>query len=198
MVWIGYIETAMNGWRLPLALTVLILTVAGAGLLAAEVHNVVSVEAGYAYAISARDLDPSSPHGLVSSLGYGYLLHSGQNSLSVLSLVLGYDLFPGGDGPNALHSLVYGVEYAHTFFKQSRVSLLLDYGLLFNLILRSGREGYAFGHHTRLGVGGLYNLAERHKLALKAAYNLVTFPYFEASKSRLSFPAMSLRYCLFF
>lgn len=80
----------------------------------------------------------------------------------------------------------------------SVASLLLDYGLLFNLIRQSSREGYAFGHHTRLGVGGLYALSDRHKLALKGEYNFVTFPYFEIARARISFPSLSLRYYLFY
>ena len=170
----------------------------GAGILTADVKNVVGVEAGYAYALSARDISPGSPHGLVSSLNYGYVIHEKPKSMTALSLVLGYDLFPQGDGSDALHAMVYGVEYAHTFFRQKSVSLVLDYGLLFNLIRQSGREGYAFGHHTRLSIGGVYNLSEKHKLALKGAYNFVTFPYFELSEARIAFPSVALRYYLYF
>jgi len=172
--------------------------VAGAGVLPAEIKNVVSVEAGYAYFLSARDISPGSPHGLVSSLNYGYVIHEKPKSMTALSLVLGYDLFPKGDGSDALHAMVYGVEYAHTFFRQKSVSLLLDYGLLFNLIRQSDREGYAFGHQTRLSIGGVYNLSEKHKLALKGSYNFVSFPYFELSEARITFLSVALRYYLYF
>ena len=170
----------------------------GTGVLTADVKNVVGVDAGYAYALSARGISPGSPHGLVSSLNYGYVIHEKPKSMTALSLVLGYDLFPQGDGSDALHAMAYGVEYAHTFFRQKSVSLLLDYGLLFNLIRQSGRDGYAFGHHTRLSIGGVYNLSEKHKLALKGAYNFVTFPYFELSEARIAFPSVALRYYLYF
>ena len=76
--------------------------------------------------------------------------------------------------------------------------LFVGGGMLFNLILQSGREGYDFGHHTRLGFGGVYNLSERHKLALKAAYNFVTFPYFELSEVRITFLSVAVRYSLYF
>ena len=118
--------------------------------------------------------------------------------MTALSLVLGYDLFPKGDGSDALHAMVYGVEYAHTFFRQKAVSLLLDYGLLFNLIRQSDREGYAFGHQTRLSIGGVYNLSEKHKLALKRSYNFVTSPIFKLSEARITFPSVALRYYLYF
>ncbi len=76
--------------------------------------------------------------------------------------------------------------------------LLLDYGLLFNLLWQADREGWAFGHHTRLGVGGIYNLSTRHKLALKASYNFVTYPYFEIASTKYTYPAISLRYMMIF
>jgi hypothetical protein len=193
-----YITGTMKRLRLSRVLVILLLLVAGAAALSAEVKNVVSVEAGYAYALSARDVVPGSPHGLLASLNYGYVIHEKPGSMTALSLVLGYNLFPQGDGPDALNAMVYGVEYAHTFFRQKPVSLILDYGLLFNLIKQENRSGYAFGHHTRLGVGGLYNLNDRHKLALKGAYNFVTFPYFELSEARITFPSVALRYYFYY
>lgn len=160
----------------------------------AAAPRVVGVEAGYAAIVSSRGLSPDSPHGLASSLYYGYVVHERPRSHTVLSLAAGYDVFPGAASGSALHNLVYGVEYAHTFFRQAPVALLLDYGLLFNLILQSDREGYAFGHHTRLGLGGVYRLGERDSLSLKAAYNFVSFPHFELAEARMSFPSLSLRY----
>ena len=180
-----------------ISLTVLLLTAGAAGL-GAEVRNVASVEAGYAYILSAEDVSPDSAHGLYGSLNYGYVIHDKPGSMTALSLVLGYTLFPQGDGADALKAMVYGVEYGHTFFRQKPVSLLLDYGLLFNLIKQQNRDGYAFGHHTRLGVGGVYNLSDQHKLALKGAYNFVTFPYFELSESRVAFPSVSFRYYFYY
>jgi hypothetical protein len=175
-------------------LTVLLLMIVGANLLGAEVKNVVGMEAGYGYILSARDVAPDSPNGLLTSLNYGYLIHEKPKSLTALSLVLGYNLFPQGNGADALHAMVYGLEYAHTFFRHKPVSLLLDYGLLFNLIKQENLNGYAFGHHTRLSVGGVYNLSDEHKLALKGAYNFVTFPHFDLSDARITFPSVALRY----
>jgi len=80
--------------------------------------------------------------------------------------------------------MVYGVEYAHTFFRQKPVSLLLDYRLLFNLIKQDNLDGYAFGHRTRLSIGG--------------AYNFVTFPYFDLSDARITFPSATLRYYFYY
>jgi hypothetical protein len=178
-------------------LTVLLLA-AGTAAIGAEVQNVVSIEAGYGYVISARYVDPGSPHGLLTSLNYGYVIHDKAKSMTVLSLVLGYELFPQGNGTDALNAMVYGVEYAHTFFKQKPVSLLLDYGLLFNLLKQANLDGYAFGHHTRLGIGGVYNVSDRHKVALKGAYNFVTFPYFDLSDARITYPSVALRYYFFY
>jgi hypothetical protein len=175
-----------------------LLLIAGVTGLSAEVRNVASVEAGYAYILSAKDVNPDGPHGLYSSLNYGYVINEKPGSMTALSLVLGYNLFPQADGADSLNAMVYGLEYAHTFFRQKTVSLLLDYGLLFNLIKQENRDGYAFGHHTRLGVGGVYNLSDQHKLALKGAYNFVTFPYFELSEARITFPSVSLRYYFYY
>jgi hypothetical protein len=116
--------------------------------------------------------------------------------MSVLSLALGYEVFP--NTVTTPHNMVYGVEYAHTFFRNSPISLLLDYGLLFNLIFQSGRERNAFGHHTRLGVGAVFNLHERHKLSAKISYDFVTFPYYELSSAKFSYPAVHVRYSFLF
>ena len=168
------------------------------GAFAEGVGKVLGVEAGYGVVTSSRDLAVNNPHGLVTSLYYGYVIGDKPRSMTVLSIVAGYDFFPVAPGVTVLHNLVYGVEYAHVFLRRSPVSLLMDYGLLFNLLLDSEANGYAFGHHTRLGLGAVWNLSERHKLTLKGAYNLVTFPYFESSESRYSFPAATVRYSLFF
>jgi hypothetical protein len=157
-------------------------------------NRVLSVEAGYDYITSAKGLNPDSPHGIMTSIYHGYVIHDKPKSMSVLSLVLGYELFPRAAGSALLHNVVYGAEYSHTFFRHMPVSLLLDYGLLFNLIMQSDREGYAFGHHTRLGFGSIINVSKQHKVALKASYNIVTFPYFETASTRISYPSVSVRY----
>jgi hypothetical protein len=167
-------------------------------LFAEGVDKVLGVEAGYGVVTSARDLTLENRSGLVSSLYWGYVIGDKPRSMTVLSIVAGYDLFPLAPSVTVLHNLVYGVEYAHIFFRRSPVSLVADYGLLFNLLIDAERDGYAFGHHTRLGLGALWNLSERHKLTFKGSYNFVTFPYFESSESRYSFAAATLRYSLFF
>ena len=155
-------------------------------------NNVVGVEVGYGYAVSQTDLQAPISHGIVTSLYYGYVVHDKPQSMTILSLAIGYEVFPAE--PATLHSLVYGPEFGHIFFRQSPVSLLVDYGLLFNLILQSGRDGYAFGHHTRLGIGGVFNLSEQHKLTAKVSYNMITFPYYEQASTKFSFPAIQVRY----
>jgi hypothetical protein len=178
--------------------TLFLAPLAAPGAFAEGPHKVLGVEVGYGVVTSSRDLAVEVPHGLLTSLYYGYLIGDKPRSLTVLSIAAGYDYFPLAPGVAMLHNLVYGAEYAHLFFRQSPVSLLVDYGLLFNLLLDPERSGYAFGHHTRLGLGAVWNVAERHKLTLKASYNFVSFPYFESSASRYSFPALALRYSLFF
>jgi hypothetical protein len=168
------------------------------GLFAEGVGKVLGVEAGYGLVSSTRDLALENRNGLVTSLSWGYVIGDKANSMTVLSLVAGYDFFPLAPDVTVLHNFVYGMEYAHVFFRQSPVSLVADYGLLFNLIGDAERHGYAFGHHTRLGLGAMWNLSDRHKLTLNAYYNMVTFPYFETSRSNYSFPALALRYSLFF
>ena len=170
----------------------------GAGVFAEEVGKVLSVETGYGVVVSSRDLNVTNPHGLVTSLYWGYVIGDKPNSMTVLSIAAGYDFFPLDPGVTVLHNMVYGVEYAHIFWRRSPVSLLLDYGLLFNLLIDAERTGYAFGHHTRLGIGAMWNVSERHKLTFKGSYNFVTFPHFENSESQYSFPAGTIRYSLFF
>jgi hypothetical protein len=161
---------------------------------AAGVGRVVGAEAGYGYLVSAEGLAPDSGHALIADLYYGYLIGDRPRSSTLLSLVLGYTLFPEADGPQALHALVYGLEYAHGFLRDKPVGLVVDYGLLFNLLLQENREGYAFGHHTRLGLGPVFRLGGPNELALRVAYNFVTFPYFELATAKLRYPSLALRY----
>jgi hypothetical protein len=188
----------MKSKRVIRALVTGLVLLFGAAVLSAEVGKVVSVEAGYGYILSSRYVDPDGPHVLLTSLNYGYVIHDRPKSMTALSLVLGYNRFPEGNGTDALNALVYGVEYAHTFFKHKPVSLLLDYGLLFNLIKQANLDGYAFGHHTRLSIGGIYNLSDKHKVALKGAYNFVTFPYFDLSDARITYPSVVVRYYFYY
>lgn len=154
---------------------------------AERIGRVVGVEAGFGYLTQGSSA-------LLSSLYYGYLLGDKPSSQTLLSLALGYTWFPGAVSGEDLHSLVYGLEYAHTFFASRPVALVLDYGLLFNLILQSGRQGYAFGHHTRLGAGPSFSLGERDRLLLNVGYEFVIYPYFELSSARASYPSVSLRW----
>ena len=166
-------------------------------LFAAGTTKVVSLEAGYGLIISNEDTNPG-PHGLSAALYYGYMINDKTNSATVLSLVLGYNIFLAGEETSLLHAMVYGLEYAHIFFRQSKISLLLDYGLLFNQVRISGLTGYAYGHHTKLGIGAIYNLHPRHKLGLTVNYNFVAFPYFESSQSKIHFPSAALRHFFIF
>ena len=70
-----------------------------------DFDNAAALEAGYAYTTSTRDLVQSSPHGLVTSFYYGYTIHNRTNSRTLLTVAAGYDLFPGGEGTNALHNM---------------------------------------------------------------------------------------------
>jgi len=187
-----------SGCRPLLSALIAAMVFATPALSAAGVGRVLGVEAGYGVVSSSRDLTTVNPHGLVTSLYYGYVIKDRPRSMTVLSIASGYDYFPVAPGVTVLHNLVYGVEYAHLYSRQGPVSLVADYGLLFNLLFDQGRSGYAFGHHTRLGLGAVWNLDERHKLTLKGSYNIVTFPYFESSRNRYSFLAATLRYSLFF
>jgi hypothetical protein len=161
---------------------------------AADVDKVVGAEVGYGYLVSSEGLTPDSGSGLNAGLYYGYLIGDRPRSSTLLSLVLGYAVFPEASGTLALHAMVYGLEYAHTFLRDKKVALVVDYGLLFNLLLQESTGGYAFGHHTRLGLGPVFRLGGPNELALRAAYNFVTFPYFELASARLTYPSLSLRY----
>lgn len=160
----------------------------------AGVDKVVGVEAGYDYLVSAEGLAPDSGSGLSAGLYYGYLIADRPRSSTLLSLALGYTVFPEASGTRALHAMVYGLEYAHTFLRHRSVALVVDYGLLFNLLVKEGSDGYAFGHHTRLGLGPVFRLGGSNELALRATYNFVTFPYFELPSARLMYPSLALRY----
>jgi hypothetical protein len=173
-------------------LLVLLALVSTAGF-AERIGRVVGVEAGYGYLSSTRGLNPQGSSALLASLYYGYLLGDKPSSQTLLSLALGYSWVPAVAAGEDLHRLVYGLEYAHTFFAARPVALVLNYGLLFNLLLQSGRQGYAFGHHTRLGLGPAFALGPRNRLLLNLAYEFVTFPYFEQASTSFSYASLSLR-----
>jgi hypothetical protein len=157
---------------------------------------VVSAEAGYGYIMTSKDLTPSGGNGLLTSLYFGYLINDSPSNRTVLSLALGYALFPQAAGTQALHSVVYGLEYAHTFFAANPVSLMVSYGLLFDLLLEGGRGGYAFGHHTRLNAGPVFSLGPAGDIMLVVGYNFVTFPYFELASAQVTYPSLSARWQL--
>jgi hypothetical protein len=171
---------------LAIGLVLGLLALGSTAVFAQRIGRVVGVEAGYGYLTQGSSA-------LLSSLYYGYLLGDKPNNQTLLSLALGYTWFPGAASGADLHSLVYGLEFAHTFFASRPVSLVLDYGLLFNLIVQSGREGYAFAHHTRLGIGPSFSLGPRDRLLLNLGYEFVIYPYFELASARLSYPSASLR-----
>ena len=171
-----------------------LLSIPLAGASAEGVGSVVGVETGYGYVFSSQGLNPQTPHAPLTSLYYGYLILDRPNTSALLSIVLGYNWFPTAAGGNALHALVYGVEYEHTFFRGNWVALAVDYGLLFNLILVDGRQSYAFGNHTRLGLGPVFNISDRDQLLVNISYNMMDFPYFELASASLSYGSLAVRY----
>jgi hypothetical protein len=164
------------------------------GLFGQSIGKVLGVEAGYGYIVSSADLNPRSSSGLVAGLRYGYLILDEPSMSAVLSLALGYDAFPQGAGSMPLQALVYGLEYEHTLFRRSPVALSLEYGLLFDLLFEGDRQGYAYGNHTRLGLGPDFRLGPKDDLVLLADYNMVDMPYFELSSGGFGFPSIALRY----
>jgi len=119
---------------------------------------------------------------------------SGEAIGKVVGVEAGYNWFPMAAGGSSLQAFVFDLQYEHVFFRQSQVALAVDYGLLFNLLLEDGRQGYAFGNHTRLGLGPVFRLGERDELVLLFDYNIVSFPSFEQSSGKLSFPSVALRH----
>ena len=172
-----------------------ILILAPAPRLGAQpIAKIVDIEAGYGYISSSAGSSPSSASGLITGLRYGYLILDRPEMSAVLSLALGYTLFPEGTGSSAVSSLVYGLEYEHSFFRRSPVALSVEYGLLFDLIFDGGRAGYAYGNHTRLGLGPDLRLSDKDDAELLADYNILDLPYFELSSSMISYPSLALRY----
>lgn len=157
------------------------------------VGKAAGVEAGYGYVTSSSE-NPQSASGLVAGLRYGYFILDEPGMYALLSVAAGYGYFPQGAGSSALHAFVYGLEYLHTFFPRSPVALSVEYGLLFDLLLEDGRTGYAFGNHTRLGLGPNFRLGEKDELLLLVDYNIVSFPFFEMASAKLSYPSIALRY----
>ena len=92
------------------------------GLGAEGVDKVLGVETGYGLVVSSKDLNVTNPHGLVSSLYWGYVIGDKPNSMTVLSVASGFDYFPLDPGAAVLHNMVYGLEYAHIYWRGSPVS----------------------------------------------------------------------------
>jgi hypothetical protein len=164
-----------------------------AGVFGQSLEKVVGIEAGYGYITSSSE-NPQAGSGLITGLRYGYLILDRPSMSALLSLALGYNLFPQGAGSNPVHAIVYGLEYEHTFFRQSPVALSVEYGLLFDLLLEGGRSGYAFGNHTRLGLGPDFKLGEKDDVVLLVDYNIVSLPYFELASGKMNYPSVALRY----
>jgi hypothetical protein len=161
---------------------------------AQSVPKVVGLELGYGYATSSREPNYQSPSVLIAGLRYGYLILDKPSTSAVLSLALGYNWLPEGSGGQSLGAFVYGLEYEHILFRQSPVALSVEYGLLFDMIFEGGRAGYAFGNHTRLGLGPDFKLGEKDDLLLLADYNILDMPYFDYSTAKLSYASLALRY----
>jgi hypothetical protein len=176
-------------------LAVILLFILSGMIVTAEgVSNVLSIETGYSYTSSSRDIDIDSPHGFTGALYYGYTIHQKPASMTVLSLVAGYNRTPFNSSSQTISGIVYGLEYTHMYFTDRTIALLAGYGLQFNQVRQSNLDGYAYGHHTKLTIGGIYSLNENHKLGGTINYNFVSFPYFEQSEAKQIFPSLSIRY----
>ncbi len=164
------------------------------------VEKVLGLESGYAYLFSATDVAAQYGNGLLVSLYLGFELGDSRRSSSLLSLVVGYGAFPDYQGLpfdvslTALHDAVFGLEYAYTFFYDNPIALMLNGGMLANLLVQPGSKTYAFGHHTRLGLGPVFRLNRRDSLAVLASYNLLIFPHLDQPTDLFHFPAVVLRY----
>lgn len=180
--------------RIKVALVLLFLSMSCFGAFGQGIGKILGIEAGYGLVATGSGLDPQSPSGLVVGLRYGYLILDRPSMRALLSLALGYDLFPLGAGSAALQAFVYGLEYEHTLFRRSPVALSIEYGLLFDLVLEGGRQGYAYGNHTRLGLGPDFRLDGKDDLVTLLDYNALDLPFFELSSSRLSYVSIALRY----
>jgi hypothetical protein len=176
------------------ALAFIVLLAASSGAFGQSVGRVVGLEAGYGYMTSSDGLKPGAASGFVAGLRYGYLVLDRSSMSALLSVAIGFDCFPRAAGGNSLSAVDYGLEYEHTLFRQSPVALSVEYGLLFDMLFEGGRAGYAFGNHTRLGLGPDFRLGEKDDLVLLADYNLVDMPFFELSSAGFDYPSLALRY----
>lgn len=180
--------------RIRVAIVVLFVSTLCFGAFGQGIGKVLGIEAGYGLVVSSKELGPRSPSGVAAGLRYGYLILDKPSTSALLSLALGYDLFPQGAGSAPLQSFVYGLEYEHTFFRQSPVALSIEYGLLFDWVYEGGKPGSAFGNHTRIGLGPDFRLGEKDDLVALLDYNGLEMPYFEFSSARLSYISIALRY----
>ncbi|GEM_PF-6844596 len=176
------------------ALALVLLLDISIGCFGQTIGRVLGVEVGYGYIASNSEPSPQPASGAIAGLRYGYLILDRPSMSALLSLALGYDLFPRGTGGNALNAFVYGLEYEHTLFRQAPVALSVEYGLLFDLVFEGGRRGYAYGNHTRLGLGPDFRLGEKDDLELLADYNILDLPFFELSSEQLGYASVALRY----
>jgi hypothetical protein len=187
------VRATRRRWAAGAAIALLLGALSSVEAFGQPVGKAVGVEVGYGYITSSSE-NPQSASGLTAGLRYGYFILDEPGMYALLSVAAGYRFFPQGAGSGAQHAFVYGLEYLHTFFPRSPVALTVEYGLLFNLLLEDGRSGYAFGHHTRLGLGPDFRLGEKDELMLLVDYNVVSFPYFELSSGNLTYPSIAVRY----
>ena len=156
--------------------------------------KVLGLETGYAYLASARDVAPQVGSGVLANLYFGFEVGDNPRRSSLLSLALGYAVFPYDTGLAALHDAVFGLEYAHTFFYGKPVGLMLDGAMMADLLVQAGGTGYAFGHRTRLGFGPVFRLSRRDSLALQVTYNFIIFPHLDQPTDLFHIPGVVLRY----
>jgi hypothetical protein len=183
-----------KGRGLVLAMALVLGSAMGHGLQAQAIGKVLGVEAGYAYIVSSSGLEPGLESGVIAGLRYGYLILDRGYTSAILSLVVGYQGFPEGASGKPLNAFVYGLEYEHLLFERGPVALGLEYGLLFDMLSEGGRDGVAFGNHTRLGLGPDFRLGERDDILVLADYNIVDMSYFDLASAKFGFPSIAIRY----
>jgi hypothetical protein len=156
-----------------------------------EIGHVLGVDGGYTLLVDDRSVAGLNLHGAVATVSYGYVVADRSYGQTVLGLVGGYGVL-GGD--QSLSRLIYGAEYMHLLLPGRPVTILANYGLLFNLVRTADRDRFAFAHHSRLQTGIGLDLPGGAILALALDYNFVGFPYYELSDSRVQYFGAALRY----
>ena len=112
----------------------------------------------------------------------------------MLSLALGYDVFPQGAGSEPLQAFVYGLEYEHALPPEPGGAVHRIRTSFRPRDRRRTPEPTAYGNHTRLGLGPDFRLDSKDDLVTLLDYNALDLPYFELSSARLTYATVALRY----